>query len=63
MLLLHQDEHHAVREGKAAEQALDWDDYKSMRFTRGVSQLVVHFYNMHELCRQYNVVFDCIGCS
>ncbi|KAI3452915.1 hypothetical protein Pfo_009578 [Paulownia fortunei] len=30
------DEHFAIRKRKAAEQPLDWDDYKSMRFTRAV---------------------------
>ncbi|KAL6505661.1 hypothetical protein OROHE_023040 [Orobanche hederae] len=30
------DEHFAIRKRKKAEEALDWDDYKSMRFTRAV---------------------------
>ncbi|KAH6832136.1 brassinosteroid-6-oxidase 2 [Perilla frutescens var. hirtella] len=29
-------EHFGIRRRKAAEQPLDWDDYKSMRFTRAV---------------------------
>ncbi|GER50194.1 cytochrome P450 85A1, partial [Striga asiatica] len=30
------DEHISIRQGKNSEQPLDWDDYKSMRFTRAV---------------------------
>ncbi|KAG8383025.1 hypothetical protein BUALT_Bualt05G0141200 [Buddleja alternifolia] len=30
------DEHFAIRKGKAAEESITWDEYKSMRFTRAV---------------------------
>jgi hypothetical protein len=33
-----QKEHIDIRKGKAPEDALDWNDYKSMTFTRAVSQ-------------------------
>jgi hypothetical protein len=34
-----QKEHLDIRKGKAPEDALDWNDYKSMTFTRAVSRV------------------------
>ncbi|XP_020594218.1 cytochrome P450 85A1-like [Phalaenopsis equestris] len=36
LLIILQNEHFEIRKGKSAEEGIDWNDYKSMVFTRAV---------------------------
>ena len=40
-LNLNQEEHLAIRERKKPEEPIDWNDYKSMSFTRAVSKIEI----------------------
>nr|DAD31513.1 TPA_asm: hypothetical protein HUJ06_010364 [Nelumbo nucifera] len=41
---LFQEEHLEIRRSKGPEDPINWNDYKSMSFTRAVSNLVIHLF-------------------
>lgn len=42
-----QKEHFDIRKGKAPEDAIDWNDFKSMTFTRAVSLMMINSESSH----------------
>lgn len=51
-------EHMAIRDGKVAADAIDWNDYRSMNFTRAVSNRASHLLLL--LSRNIHARYVCI---